>query len=110
LNKLTRGGVALNFEESPYRYNIIYGDSSITYVFSSEFYRKNFIKKFVGNRKKINESLSNRFGFKISHDIICDLKLYSGIEKRGFLIYYNGARFECPKSIILDGETLTRTS
>lgn len=111
MNELTRGGVAYNLAESPYRFNVDYSSrsTSITFVFSSDFYRKNFIRKMAGNRKKINASLSNRFGFSIENHVLCDMKLYCSIEKRGFLIYQNGERFECPKSIKLDGNNLTRT-
>lgn len=105
---VTRGGVAYKLEESPYRYNVNYDSqsSSITYVFSSDFYRNNFIKKFRENRKIINKSLSNRFGFDIENNVLCDLKLYTSIEKRGFLIYQNGDRIECLKSTTLDGNNL----
>lgn len=110
MSSITRGGVAYNFDESPYRYNVSYkNDSSITFVFSSEFYRGNFIRKFKGNRKSINDSLSNRFGLKVEQNVLCDLKLYTSIEKRGFLIYQNGERIECLKSIRLDGESLIKT-
>lgn len=105
---ITRGGVAYNLTESPYRYNVEYDAArSITFVFSSNLYRNNFIKKLQSNRKTINQSLSNRFGFSIKNDVLCDIKLYLSIEKRGFLIYQNGEKFECQKSIRLDGSNLT---
>ena len=111
MSNLTRGGVAYNLTESPYRYNVDYPSqqNSITFVFSSEFYRGIFIKKLQGNRKTINQSLSKRFGFEMEHNILCDIKLYTSIEKRGFLIYQNGEKFECQKSIRLDGSNLTMT-
>ena len=108
MSELTRGGVALNLAESPYRYNVDYSSrsTSITFVFSSDFYRKNFIRKLSGNRKKINASLSKRFGFTLENSVLCDIKLYTSIEKRGFLIYQNGERFECLSSLKLDGDSL----
>lgn len=109
MQKITRGGVAYNLELSPYRYNVNYGDISITYVFSSEFYRNNFLKKLKCNRVQISESLSKRFGVCVQFDTLADLKLYTHIEKRGFLIYQNGERFECLSSLRLDGESLTMT-
>lgn len=110
MSELTRGGVAYNFDASPYRYNVDYGSKSITFVFSSEFYLNNFIRKLKSNREKINQSLSKRFGFMVEHNILCDIKLYTSIEKRGFLLYKNGERFECLNTIILDGVILTKTN
>lgn len=108
MENLTRGGVAYNFDVSPYRYNVCYDDDvSITYVFSSNLYRNNFIKHMNVNRRKINKSLSNRFNFEICLDVLCDLRLYTSIEKRGFLIYQNGERFECLSNLILDGCSVT---
>lgn len=118
-SNLTRRGIAYDLKSSPHRYNVIYGEGrsfpenmsgkNITFVFSSKLYKDKFIKQYKSNRKKINESLSNRFGFSVEFDILADLKLYCSIEKRGFLIYQNGEAFECLGSIILDGEKMTRT-
>ena len=110
MSNLTRGGVAYDFNMSPYRYNVDYGYSSITYVFSSNYYLGNFVDRMKSNRDKINQSLSRRFGFTVNNDILCDLKLYSSIEKRGFLIYKDGERFECLSTITLDGVNLTTTN
>lgn len=112
MSNLSRGGIAYNLAESPFRYNVIYEaeNVSITYVFSSNLYRNNFIRKLQSNRKSINLSLSNRFGIAIEHNILCDLRLYGRIEKRGFLIYKNGEGIECQKSIRLDGHNLIRTT
>ena len=68
-------------------------------------YKLKFISKQKDNREKINLSLTNRFGFEIKNNLLCDLKLYSQIEKRGFLIFNaEGEMFECLKSITLDGQ------
>lgn len=107
MTNLTRGGVAYNLDSSPYRYSVDYPKRCITFVFSSDFYKSSFIQRLNKNRERINQSLSNRFGFKIEQDILCDIKLYTSIEKRGFLIYQNGERFECLNSLTLDGENLT---
>lgn len=109
MSNLTRDGIALNLPDSPYRYNVDYASQSITFVFSSNLYLRNFIRRLQGNRETINLSLSNRFGYRIENNVLCDLKLYCSIEKRGFLIYQNGERFECPRSIKLDGNHLTTT-
>ena len=106
MSELTRGGVAYNLDVSPYRYNVDYKNSTVTFCFSSSFYQDNFIRKLKTNREKINKSLSNRFGFNFENNVLCDMKLYTSIEKRGFLLYQNGERFECLSTITLDGETM----
>lgn len=110
MSELTRGGVAYNLDVSPYRYQVDYCDVTVTFCFSSSFYQDNFISRLKANREKINKSLSNRFGFKFKNDLLSDLKLYSSIEKRGFLLYQNGERFECLDAIILDGVKMITTS
>lgn len=84
--QLTRSGIAHNLEISPYSLIVDYPDESLEYIFSSQQYKDIFYRKFIDNRTKINESLSNRFGFKIENNKLADIKLYSTTEKRGFLI------------------------
>lgn len=104
--ELTRGGVAYNLELSPFNLVIEYKDEELEYIFSSNRNKEAFYNKFVENRIKISESLSKRFGFKIENDKLADLKLYSMIEKRGFLI--KGTEdFKCLDTIELTGEILT---
>ena len=102
---LTKDGICYNLKETPYIHAINYGGEQITYHFSSMVYKLKFINKKKDNREKINLSLTNRFGFEIKNNLLCDLKLYSQIEKRGFLIFnVEGEMFECLKSITLDGQ------
>lgn len=89
---------------------MIYEDEEITYIFSSKLYKDKFIEKLVKNRENINLSLSNRFGFHISVDMIADLKLYTATEKRGFLLLKGADKIECLKDIILDGQTMIVTT
>ena len=106
-NILTRGGVAYDFDYSPYRQLIRYGSiSELTYIFSSELNKQRFNDRLEENRNKINESLSKRFGFKIINNKLCDIKLYSTIEKRGFLIK-GKEEYRCLNTIELDGLNLT---
>ena len=108
---LTRNNVAYNLNESPYRLEVPYDDHMIlTYVFSSDFYKTNFYNRFPENRGKISESLSRRFGFLVQNDVLCDLKLYSSIEKRGFLIIKGEEKIVCQEDIILDGAKLMKLS
>lgn len=97
----------LSFEYTSFDNNFYTLTSEVVFVFSSEFYMNNFRSKYDENRKNINNSLSNRFGFEIVNNLLCDLKLYASIEKRGFLVYRDGEKIECLSNIILDGETLT---
>lgn len=109
--KLTVNGIANNLKDSPYHYKINYNcNSYVIYVFSSKLYKGKFEERLESNRENINKSLSNRFGFEIVNNILCDVKLYSSIEKRGFLIKTNKAGFECLENIRLDGKNLIQTS
>lgn len=105
--KLTRANVAYDLTISPYKVPISYSGDIVTFVFSSALYKEKFEKSKQENRDKINASLSNRFGFKIINDKLCDLKLYMTIEKRGFLIYKGEKEFICQEDITLNGENLT---
>lgn len=106
--QLTRSGVAYDFRISPHKLLIKYKDGTdLEYTFSSELYKSKFEEKYKDNREKINESLSKRFGFNIVNDKLCDIKLYTTIEKRGFLINQNKESIEWLSNIILDGSNLT---
>lgn len=102
---LTRSGIAYDLNISPHKLKITYDNDVVKFVFSSDLYKNIFLKKLEENREKINESLSNRFGFTIKNDVLCDIKLYSTIEKRGFLLDFNGKNIECLNTIKLDGKT-----
>lgn len=110
MSKLTRNNIAYDLNISPHDLKIEYPDTTIRFVFSSQLYVEKFAEKYKENRSKINQSLSNRFGFTIKNDILADLKLYITIEKRGFLIYKDGIKFECLNDITLDGLNLTMQS
>ena len=102
---LTRNGIAYNLKLSPYEHVVKYPNGeSIRYKFSSLLYKDNFIKKIDGNREKISGSLSKRFGIDMSNEVLCDLKLYSSIEKRGFLIENKEGYYKCLNIIKLDGQ------
>lgn len=107
---LTRNGIAYDLNISPYRLEVPYEDVTLVYVFSSDLYKMNFYNRFLENREKISASLTNRFGFRIENDLLCDLKLYTMIEKRGFLILKGEDKIVCRENIILDGRKLTSKS
>lgn len=110
--KLSRSNIAYDLTVSPHTFSLGYpeSDTEIRFIFSSNLYRQNFESRYFENREKINQSLSNRFGFNIRNNIIADLKLYITIEKRGFLIYKDGVKHECLKDITLDGSKLIVTT
>ncbi len=102
---LTRNGIAYNLSLSPYKLTVKYDkDDYITYKFSSQLYKDNFQNKMKSNRENIKNSLSKRFGFIIVNEKLSDLKLYSIIEKRGFLLETKEGIFECLNTIKLDGQ------
>lgn len=108
---LTRDGVCYNFYKTPYEVEIAYsGNNKILYKFSSQINVDRFKNKLKENRKKINDSLTNRFKMKITNDVLCDLKLYNKVETRGFLIFTGGVFIECQEHIQLDGSVVTSKS
>lgn len=104
--QLTRGGVCYDLKVSPFDFKVSYGDEEIRYVFSSEYNRSVFRERIENNRNVYNDSLSKRFKIDIVLNKLCDVKLYSNIEKRGFLIETSKERFECLSIIRLDGNKL----
>lgn len=110
MNQLTRSKVAYDLSISPHRFSVTYGDSSIEFVFSSDLYKRKFMEKQHENRKTISNSLTKRFGVRVQCSILPDLKLYTTIEKRGFLLFKDGVEVKCQDGIILDGERVTLQS
>lgn len=104
---LTRNNIALKLSLSPFKHTVQYSDCEITYVFSSELYRGKFKDRLLSNREQFEESLSKRFGFIVKPGLLADLKLYTTIEKRGFLLFKNGVEIECHQEIIFDGVKMT---
>lgn len=104
MSKLSRGGIAYNLVESPYYYISIDYPKQVEYRFSSQTYLDKFGERLEDNRNSISESLSKRFGLKVVNSLLSDIVLYSKIEKRGFLIYFDGVPVECLENITLDGK------
>lgn len=110
MSKLTRSQIAYDLSVSPHREVIPYEGFEITFVFSSDLYRRKFLQKLQQNRATIEESLSKRFGFRVRPGVIADLRLYRTTEKRGFLLVKDGVTIECENKVVLDGVKLTSTS
>lgn len=107
MKKLTRNGIAYDLTISPYCKTINYDNGDkVTFIFSSERYQIKFGDQIDDHREKIHQSLTNRFGFTIKNELLSDLKLYTTIEKRGFLIFYNGESVEWQNNITLDGNKM----
>lgn len=77
------------------------------YVFSSDLYRRKFLEKQAAHREQLCVSLTKRFGVEVRAPLLSDVKLYTTIEKRGFLLVKNGVEVKCLDEITLDGETVT---
>lgn len=93
---MTSSGIEYNLDLSPYRAEEVYPNGNkIVFYFSGDLGLRKFTEKKEINRKELNESLSNRFRmkFKLSPDF-CDVQLYKKIERRGYLIHFNGRRIE----------------
>ena len=104
---LTRAKISYNLYKTPYTLERVYEGQTIKYHFSSELYREKFKSRTEDNRYNIDFSLLNRFGFAINSALIADLRLYSSIEKRGYLISVNGEYVECQNKITLYGLKIT---
>lgn len=106
--KLTRSGIAYNLKDSPHSLSKDYDDGVITYVFSSDLYKRMFAEKVEKNREEINTSLTNRFGFIIKNDKLCDIKLYLSIEKRGFLLLVDDVEIQSANMLKLVGTSVIK--
>ena len=100
---LTRANIAYNLYKTPHQQTVEYNGQKVIYYFSSDLYRIKFMARLGDHRRMITESLSKRFGFTIKSNLIADLRLYSSIEKRGFLISVDGEYKECQNYMVLDG-------
>lgn len=101
---LTRYGVAYDLTNTPYQVYVMYDDLKVCYNFSSKLNKQRFINKAGKNRENINSSLSKRFNITIIYDLLCDIKLYSTVEKRGFLIETESDSYTCLNTIKLNGK------
>lgn len=108
--QLTRSKIAYDLSISPHRLSVAYGEKSLEYVFSSDLYKRKFLEKMGSNRDEIEISLTKRFGVQVNFPLLADLRLYTTIEKRGFLLVTDGVEVQCPDRIVLDGESLTLQS
>lgn len=103
---MTPSGIEYRLEISPYYVNVEYHNGNkIAFYFSSELGKRKFSQGLEENRQAIHESLTNRFRmkFKISPDF-CDLQFYKRIERRGYLIIFNGVKMEWQGKLVYSGQ------
>lgn len=99
----TRNGIYYNLLESEYKLTI----NRITFYFSSSLYRKKFVERYIDERNILNYAQSRRFKAKLNLSVLADLKTYSNIEKRGFLVEIEGVYYKCLDNINLQLEQTT---
>lgn len=98
---ITKNGICYDLSRSPYVCSV----ANWTYYFSSPSHMNKFKSNISSNRDWLNDSMSRRFKFTMSLDLLADLSLYRKIETRGFRVCcdLNGDVYECPESIEFHG-------
>ena len=110
MKNLTRNGVAIVLEESPYIFTEFIGSKQLDFHFSSKLHLKNFLKKREENYIMIYNYIYKRFKFKTDCRMLADCNLYKKIETRGFYIKFNKKVYLCPSDIVLNGESRMKKS
>lgn len=82
-------GIYNNLSESTYFY--VY--NGIKYYFSSKVYMEKFIDRLEAFIDEELDKIQVKFKTKVSGDNVFAIKLYTLIEKRGFLIEINGNEY-----------------
>lgn len=85
-------GIYYNLEESEYIFKI----ERYEFTFSSIFYKEKFIKSYDEEIKKNNYKMKYYYHSDIDTTFISLLRLYKHIEKRGFLVKYDGIKLKNP--------------
>ena len=104
---LTRNQIAYNLRVSPHMEIVNYGEKEVTFVFSSDLYRRKFNERREEMRKQIEEVLTRRYKVRADVTELADVQLYKQIEKRGFLIYHNDEEATCLEHLKFVGRITT---
>lgn len=98
---LTKNGICYELKDSPYFCSVGF----YTFFFSSPAHLNKFKEGLEVNREWLNDSMTRRFKFNMSLDVLADFSLYRKIETRGFLIINEstGVAYECAKNIEFRG-------
>ena len=107
VNHLTRNGIAYNLRLSPHIEVINYQNGEMTFVFSSDLYRRKFIEKREETKREVESIIFRRFGMRFECQEFSDVYLYKKIEKRGFLIYHNDKEATCLDDLNFNGQMRT---
>lgn len=101
---LTKNGICYDLKDSPYFCSVGF----YTFFFSSPVHLNKFRRELEANRGWLNDSMTRRFKFNMSLDVLADFSLYRKIETRGFLIINEstGVAYECPENIEFRGMTI----
>ena len=98
---LTKNGICYDLKNSPYFCFVGF----YKFFFSSPAHLVKFRRELEANREWLNDSMTRRFKFNMSLDVLADFSLYRKIETRGFRVCceMNGDVYECPESIEFHG-------
>ena len=101
---VTKNGICYDLKDSPYFCSVGF----YKFFFSSPAHLVKFRKGLEANRGWLNDSMTRRFKFNMSLDVLADYSLYRKIETRGFLIINEstGVAYECPENIEFRGMTI----
>lgn len=100
---ITPNGVCYDLKNTPYKHQI----NGLTFLFSSQTHKDKFIERLDEHRKKINDSLSNRFNIYVDVSELSDVILYKKIETRGFLIESENGVMKCLNNVKFTGANVT---
>lgn len=101
---LTTGGICFDLENTPYRCRI----DDTDFHFSSIVYQSKFAQRVQENREMMNAQLTVKTGIKTDFNLLCDISLYTRIEKRGFYIVVKGVEYNCKEKATLHGERVSK--
>lgn len=103
---MTRNGIFYDLTLSPFTVQI----DNLVFYFSSKLHKKKFKEKVENEIKRINLSISRRFGVEVNMKYLACVTTYIKIEGRGFLIFNacEGVFYNCKQNLILNGGILTQ--
>ena len=99
---MTRRNIFYNLEESCFKFKI----ENVVFYFSSKLHLQKFIISYSKNIVEINNSLSNRFKFKLNLKWVGILQTYTKIETRGFYLTKEGCVANCKEKVMIDNGLL----
>lgn len=95
----TRPIIIYDLSKSPYKHT----EDGMTYIFSSEYHRDNFISRLPEMREYVEGIMLRKFKMRCKFNQLADMRLYLKIETRGFRVECGGHTHICPETIVLSG-------